>query len=764
MSPNSSDTSLHRPSREADEDDNTTPHNSGILDHGTNDEIQATLIMPFLDERITPLEAETQRQSRTRSSMTNKKSRRPFYQQSFRSASSSTYLAPQRQWFGFGGPFPAFFFIKPWARRKCWQKLIRIFLTLILVLTISINVVFMLETSRNGLAPESKRPVTANGHVVDREPSDILPTNRRSNQLKLQQNLPKFLTIEVLSSQKKVSVTVDGTTILENSDDQKGRGIHILVLNQSSGAVMAQRSFDTYSPHEDEAMSLFLNLVSPGRIIVLAIRDEATFQMKTPARELLHRLGAKKAKKLGWRDMWAMVTVKRGQVFGESFSKSSGFNTWGSPVFLRAEVPLSSNSNCQAWPSSEESKRRHEFCDNYEGYGLVCNCEDPAPISNLSPGPVLNNQVADVPVAIIASNRPQYLYRMLRTLLSADGADPEMITVFIDGFYEEPLAVAKLFGLRGIQHTPLGTRNSRISQHYRASLTATFNIYPNAKYAIVLEEDLDVSPDFFGYFSQTLKLLEEDDSIYCVSAWNDQGYQHTVSDPGLLYRVETMPGLGWILKKSLYKQELEPRWPTPEKMWDWDMWMRLKEIRKGRECIVPDVSRTYHFGSSGLNMNSYFQDVYFKKHSVNNERHVELKNVESLKKQNYEDLLHRSIQRANVLSTSVSPCSGKFKVPKRSKKSLQRPSGGSIESNVLYIQMRDAKDFETWLELARCLHIWDLDARGFHRGLWRMHYRGVPLFIVGVPFSDYAKHKPKHVKPLVLKKTSNHPPTTSTKA
>jgi beta-1,2-N-acetylglucosaminyltransferase len=51
--------------------------------------------------------------------------------------------------------------------------------------------------------------------------------------------------------------------------------------------------------------------------------------------------------------------------------------------------------------------------------------------------------VADVPVAIIASNRPQYLYRMLRTLLSANGANPDMITVFIDGFYEEPLAVAR---------------------------------------------------------------------------------------------------------------------------------------------------------------------------------------------------------------------------------------------------------------------------------------------------------------------------------
>jgi len=56
------------------------------------------------------------------------------------------------------------------------------------------------------------------------------------------------------------------------------------------------------------------------------------------------------------------------------------------------------------------------------------------------------------------------------------------------------LAVAKLFGLRGIQHTPIGVRNARISQHYKAALTATFNIYPEAKYVIVLEEDLDVSP------------------------------------------------------------------------------------------------------------------------------------------------------------------------------------------------------------------------------------------------------------------------------
>ena len=62
---------------------------------------------------------------------------------------------------------------------------------------------------------------------------------------------------------------------------------------------------------------------------------------------------------------------------------------------------------------------------------------------------------------------------------------------------------------------------------------------------IIIEEDLDVSLDFFSYFSQTIHLMDRDPSIYCISAWNDQGYDHSCQDPTLLYRVETMPGLGW---------------------------------------------------------------------------------------------------------------------------------------------------------------------------------------------------------------------------
>lgn len=58
------------------------------------------------------------------------------------------------------------------------------------------------------------------------------------------------------------------------------------------------------------------------------------------------------------------------------------------------------------------------------------------------------------------------------------------------------------------------------------------------------------------------------------------------------------------------------------------MWMRINEIRKGRECIIPDISRTYHFGASGVNMNPYFQDHYFKKHTLNHVTEVTLTDVE----------------------------------------------------------------------------------------------------------------------------------------
>ena len=56
------------------------------------------------------------------------------------------------------------------------------------------------------------------------------------------------------------------------------------------------------------------------------------------------------------------------------------------------------------------------------------------------------------------------------------------------------------------------------------------NMYVNNLILFLSVDDLDISPDFYEYFSATFPVLHQDPSLWCVSAWNDNGKVGMVSE------------------------------------------------------------------------------------------------------------------------------------------------------------------------------------------------------------------------------------------
>lgn len=77
--------------------------------------------------------------------------------------------------------------------------------------------------------------------------------------------------------------------------------------------------------------------------------------------------------------------------------------------------------------------------------------------------------------------------------------------------------------------------------------------------AILLEDDLEVAPDFFSYFAATLPLLERDPSLYCVSAWNDNGNPDFVDKNHHRTR-PTRPAAAHLAQASCGARTSSPAW------------------------------------------------------------------------------------------------------------------------------------------------------------------------------------------------------------
>ncbi|CAL2037049.1 unnamed protein product [Caenorhabditis brenneri] len=225
-------------------------------------------------------------------------------------------------------------------------------------------------------------------------------------------------------------------------------------------------------------------------------------------------------------------------------------------------------------------------------------------------------------VLVLACNRAKSLRDHLEKLINHRPSKEQFpIVVSLDCEDSSTAAEAEQFGkqIDIIKH-PAGAKANieiphkarkwktyyYISRHYKLALNYVFET-KKVSSVIITEDDLDIASDFFSFFSNTRYLLEKDPTLWCVSAWNDNGKPEHIdlNATNTLYRSDFVSGLGWMMTNNTWK-ELEPKWPLAY----WDDWMREPEQRKDRQCIRPEISRTgmTEFGKKGASSGMFFKD------------------------------------------------------------------------------------------------------------------------------------------------------------
>ncbi len=158
---------------------------------------------------------------------------------------------------------------------------------------------------------------------------------------------------------------------------------------------------------------------------------------------------------------------------------------------------------------------------------------------------------------------------------------------------------------------------------------------------LLLDDALQLAPDALSFFAGVAWLPRSDPTLWCISAWNDNGVKNVAVDEQVLWRCKPVlsqasihsnedalqfsctkvfctscttciesyctklpawpvayhrtdyhPGRAWMLSKEVGAQLLE-QWPTTG---EWHAHLLLERVRRGRQCIVPEIPRARDAG------------------------------------------------------------------------------------------------------------------------------------------------------------------------
>eukprot|EP00759_Apiculatamorpha_spiralis_P036403 PhF_6_TR36546/c0_g1_i1/m.53904/K00726/MGAT1; alpha-1,3-mannosyl-glycoprotein beta-1,2-N-acetylglucosaminyltransferase len=238
-------------------------------------------------------------------------------------------------------------------------------------------------------------------------------------------------------------------------------------------------------------------------------------------------------------------------------------------------------------------------------------------------------------------------YKVDRIIVSHDDPRIESVRSLVSDKFGLHYVVSNSSALP--MHTHI---QDRITQHVGFALRYVLQRFPNDDMFTVFEDDLEVNPQRYRqYLTDVIPVLRNDNSLFCASTWNDNGFNGIATNLTLTRRTDFFPGMGWTVRRNVV-EELVQSWPDSSSesgtFTVWDYWIRNPAQMKNRTCVYPEVPISRHLGniegaSVGLVDRRLHEDMTWSNISVFTQRfHIETSAGE------YGKSLQSRIQQAQI--------------------------------------------------------------------------------------------------------------------
>ncbi|XP_065217317.1 protein O-linked-mannose beta-1,2-N-acetylglucosaminyltransferase 1-like [Planococcus citri] len=455
---------------------------------------------------------------------------------------------------------------------------------------------------------------------------------------------------------------------LTNHAGNGGRGLNIALINSKRLEVKDFVTFDVYIDNSI-VMDMWLNTsVRESDVLIIFTFDEASRMLAESSKKLFYDYGSSKVQDLHFRSQWYMVTQKGIQGFTPFEKVTMAHNgNWGDVIDERFCVPLIPVKVSPPMMGNAKSTVKEKFCLKHQAMKQSFFCNGMKKYDDISPAPLADrnlfgNIAYSVPIAVIMteSDHVQDLdsFTMtLESLIRQPGIDTSNVYVFYNSSSVMVPAIVDIFKFNSQPlNIPDDKNTSKCISDSRVIEIAIKTLGRRERYVIVLNSGLILSPDFLYFMSQLVTIVDIDQSLIGISAWNVNGYKTVSSNVKLIYRVQDYPSYGFLIRSDICSKHCKINLGHSCINISTYEWLNNRDSNQDVHILIPDVSRILWRPYPELvarTRNDYTRNLITTERMTNTDATVKLQEPHVLVNNSY--FLHISELLKNSIVIQFSP-------------------------------------------------------------------------------------------------------------